>query len=300
MRSSFQIALFLLTVASSECSSSSIQKVSSCEEEEEEGADCEAAGDAANSPAGKLLLQRSRTGFTATETLAPASGDSFQPQPVLQLKQHMMVYLLYANKDTTVYETDRDVQLLREGIQMHPFIEKVGEGPGDTEQQKDAANRADFILYLVWDAMSKEKCNESCPDLLRLKLVPEKKLAVLDWSDGFARLPWMPPAKIIFKRSLVHKTDGSFIEVAEGCRYNDPHPCFPLDYAIRPGDYLGLTSKSVHEERNPSVVFLTEPYDNMREMSINQISAVRLRVKHWLLEMKLPNTSFVGYSHSSA
>jgi hypothetical protein len=223
------------------------------------------------------------------------------PEPILELKEKVKVYIMHSK----IGRWDRDLMMMREGIEMHPFIDLIGQGPGDTQEQKDAAARADFILYPMYGDLDQERCDRNCPALLKHDMVPTEKLAVLDFSDG--TISYTPPAQMTFKRSLVDKVDGSFTRVSPRCDYGTPpdptkRTCFPLDYAIRPWNYKGLDSKSLSKDRNFSVVYLVKDYEHRGFNTLNMIrkvSSVRLRVKHWLSEMELPNTSFVGFESRS-
>jgi hypothetical protein len=244
------------------------------------------------------------TELPAEDGLAPVAAgakrdssleEADPPKPVLQLREKVKVYLLFEfegeNKGHMGY--DRDAIMIREGIQMHPFIELVGEGPASTQEQKDAANRADIILYPMMGDVKRDVCSKnSCP-------VPTEKLAVLDFSDGYHKISYAPPANILFKRSLVKKVDGSFDSVTDKCGYDDPQPCFPLDYAIRPDDYKGLTSNSLSLDRKFPVVYLVQSFEGLPEHTIAKVAAARLRVKKWLSEMDLPHTAFVGATKTS-
>jgi hypothetical protein len=245
--------------------------------------------------------QRTFSAAVEDKTDEKAVEEHDPPEPILELREKVKVYIMFASK----LADDRDTQMMREGIQMHPFIELIGEGPGDTQEQKDAAAQADFILYPMLGDIEQEDCTISCPALLMHKMVPKEKLAVLDFSDG--TVTRTPPAQIVFKRSMVDKVDGSFAAVSKKCSNNMfssmPAPeqpiCFPIDYAIRPDDFNGLTSKSMSEHRKFAVVYLVQPYENLKENLVRRISAVRLRVKQWLSEMPLPNASFVGFKRHS-
>jgi len=231
------------------------------------------------------------------------------PTAILQVKDRVTVYLLFVDDTEGVNgrRNDRDVLMIREGIKQHPFVEMIGEGPGETEKEIEAASKADFILYPMWGDMREEVCdmreevcNRFCPALIAKHRVPKKRLAVMDFSDGAMKLPWTPPsmAHIIFKRSLVSKYDGSFKDVSNGCGYNSPQPCFPLDYAVRPDNYKGLKAATLSQNRKYSIVYLCQHYGGMSEGLIGQISSARLRVKQWLhlMQSELPDTAFIGYS----
>jgi hypothetical protein len=256
------------------------------------------------SPADGLSLVR-RVGPGIEDVFVEAlTEERDPPEPILQLREKVKVFLLYADPANDTRHSWRnagDTKMIREGISMHPFIEMVGEGPGDTLESKQAAEQADFILYLMWGDGDREKCGGTpyCPDLMREKLMPKEKLAVLDFSDGPMRLPFTPPCHVVFKRSLVRKVDGSFANVSGSCGYNSKQPCFPFDYAIRPDNYQELTSKSLSQDRNISVAYLIQDYGNLNETLIAKVSAARVRVKQWLREMDLPSTAVVGYARKS-
>jgi hypothetical protein len=228
------------------------------------------------------------------------------PTPVLKLKQNATVFLLVNTSNTidgasTGKGNDRDVIMMREGFNQHPFIRLIGEGPGDNPDEVEAAAQADFVLYPMWGDGRYEQCQRSCVQLIRRKLVPREKLVVLDFSDGHRRLPWNPAslALVTFKRSLISKNDGTYTSTSDGCDYHSVQPCFPLDYAVRPYDYKGLTAASLLDARNISIVFLHAVYHNMPEKFISKVSSARLRVKHWLRTMNLPENVVIGTSRSS-